>query len=168
MGWLSRILGYVPAKEWAGITLAPADAWAVPAPTDAARFFRAISALAPPGSVLYLEGGSPSPEILAYLDARVPAKTTKVAVGTVWPRPEVFHMSITSRNLEGLAELAERHALPELAVHIHVYKDTDVILQWHDADGREPILVSKQISEDRVREFCDQAGIDGRLVRDAG
>ena len=37
MGWLSRLLGYVPAKEWAGITLAPADAWAVPAATDAAR-----------------------------------------------------------------------------------------------------------------------------------
>ena len=168
MSWLSKILGYVPVKERAGIMLAPSAAWEVPAPRDVARFLRAVTSLAPPGSVLYLEGGSPSEEVRAYLEERVPAKTTKVAVGTIWPRPKIFHMSITPGNLAGLAELAERHALPELAVHIHVYKDSDVVLQWHDAGCRDPMLVSKKASVDGVGEFCDQAGVEHRLVSDAG
>jgi hypothetical protein len=75
-------------------------------------------------------------------------------------------MSITPRNLEGLADLAERHAFPELAIHLHVYKGTDMLLQWYDAGGRDPLLLSKQIPVERVREFCNRLGVEYRHVDD--
>ena len=79
-------------------------------------------------------------------------------MGTIWPRPECFHMQITRDNLEGLAEIAERHATPEVAVHLHVYKGSKVLLEWYDAFFDDPFYVSKDISEEKLREFCNTLG----------
>jgi hypothetical protein len=100
------------------------------------------------------------------LAERVPAKTTKVAVGTIWPRPEVFHTSITPQNLEGLAELVGRHAFPELAFHVHVYKGTDVLLEWYDSHRPDLLFLSARIPVERVREFCNRLGVEYRDISD--
>ena len=159
MRWLSRLLRYVPAEEREGIALRP-PAWEASCPRqqDLASFLRALDDLVPPGSVLYLEGGDPTPEIRSYLEERTADQTTRVALGTIWPRPQCFHMRATRDNLDGLAELAERHATPEIAVHLHVYKGDTVLLEWPDAFA-DPFRVSKEIPEDKVREFCARLGI---------
>jgi hypothetical protein len=166
MAWLSRVLGYVPASERKGIDLGDTPAWEISPPRDAADFLRAISLLAPPESVLYLEGGSPPAEVRAYLANNAATRITKVTMGTIWPRPETFHVSISPRSLEGLAQLADRHALPEIAIHLHVYKGTEVLLQWYDAGDDDPLLVSKQIPEETVREFCRRLGVTYRDAAD--
>ncbi len=165
MSWLSKLLGYVPAKERVGISLC-GPAWEVPAPEDPATFLRAIDVIAPAGSVLYLEGGCPIAEMEAFLAQRVPEKTTKVELGTIWPRPEVYHMAITPGNLEGLAELAAPCDWFDLAVHMHVYKGADVLLEWYDVDCRDPMWLSQEIPAGRVRAFCERLGVDYGRVKE--
>jgi len=157
LGWLAKILRYVPAQEREGIRLAPGRYWAVWPPTDFALFLRALEHLVPDGSVLYLEGGSPTEEIRSYLEARSANATTKVALGTIWPRPTQFHMRIDAESLRGLAALAEDRLLPEIAVHIHVYAHGRVLLEWYDAPD-DPIRISSEIPEDKVEEFCARLG----------
>jgi len=156
MSWLSRILGCVPVEERRGISLGQAARWNVSCVKDFPSFLRALGDLVPPGSILYLEGASPTEEIRSFLEERAAGETAKLAMGTIWPRPECFHVQITGENLEGLAELAGRHATPEVAVHLHVYKNT-VLLEWYDA-FYAPFCISKEIPEGRVREFCARLG----------
>ena len=80
-----------------------------------------------------------------------------VALGTVWPRPETFHVRATQETLAELRELAEHHAEPELAIHFHVYKDGRVILEWHDAFD-ESMLLREDIPESEVRTLARRLG----------
>ena len=64
-------------------------------------------------------------------------------------------MPATSENLLELADISEHCAEPEVAIHFHVYKDDQVLLQWYDAFA-DPIYVSKEISEDRIKAFCEK------------
>ena len=156
MGWLSRLLHYVPAEEREGLSLEP-PCWEVSCPEDFGAFLRALPDLAPAGSILYLEG-HPAADVSSYVEQRAPRSITKLAVGTIWPRPKCLHMLITRENVAGLAELEERHALPEIAAHVHVYNKNQVLLQWYDA-GSDPLAISKHLPEQDVRDFCARLGI---------
>jgi hypothetical protein len=68
-------------------------------------------------------------------------------------------MKITRENLEGLAELSEHHAEPEIAIHIHVYKGNKVLLEWYDATS-DPFRIAKEIGEEKVKEFCSKLGAE--------
>ena len=160
MRWLAKLLRFVPARESEGISLGDAACWELLPPRgsrDLPLFLRALDGLFPEHSVLYLEDGTPSREIRKFLEERAAANTSKVAPGTIWPRPEVFHMKITSENLQGLAELAERAATPEIAVHIHVCNEDKVLLEWYDAFV-DPFRVSKSIVESEVKRLAQKLG----------
>jgi len=159
--WLARLLGYVPAQESEGLSLPPGPHWDVDAPKEFSRFFRALVGLLPVGAVLYLEGGYPTDDISAFLEARRPTSTTKVRIGTIWPRPQMLHMYATPENLAGLAQLAEANAPTEIAVHIHAYKGNTMFVMWHDAPS-DPICVSSDVSEERVQQFAAALGTSYR------
>lgn len=158
MSILSRIFNYVPAKEQKGISLEDNVCWEVTSAKDLSPFLRAIADLVPPQSVLYIEGCSPPKDIQTYLDAHKAVNITKVAMGTIWPRPKCFHMPITTDNIEGFAELTENIATPEAAIHLHVYEGNKILLQWFDAFS-DPLYITKEISEDKVKNFCSKLGI---------
>lgn len=111
--------------------------------------------------MLYLEGGYPTDEISSFLETRRPAFTTKVRMGTIWPRPRTFHMCATPENLAGLTELAEAHAPMEIGEHIHAYTGNTMVLQWHDAPS-DPICVSSQVPEELVQQFAAALGTEYR------
>ncbi|MHC4105896.1 MAG: hypothetical protein ACYS18_07690 [Planctomycetota bacterium] len=157
MGFLSKVFGYVPAEERKGIYLADRPCWEISGVKDFPAMLKALCDLVPAGSVLYLEGGDPPKKIRLFLEARTATKTYKVEMGTIWPRPKCFHMQMTTENIKGLAELAEKCASPEIAIHLHVYKVGKMLLQWYDAFF-DPLLVSKEIPETLIREFCDKLG----------
>lgn len=165
MAWVSRVLcaifRCVPPEERGGITLPAGPCWQISPPRDLDSFLRALADAVPPDSVLYLECSSLATEIRLYLESRKIQPTTTVAVGTLWPRPHRFHIPVTRENIEGLAQLAERHAEPEVADHLHVYRNNQVLLQWYDAPS-EPLYVSTDISEDKLKAFCTRLGTDYR------
>jgi hypothetical protein len=124
---------------------------------DHAEFFRRIPALVPEGSVLVLEGGSPSPQLREFLREHAIAPATEVARGTVWPRSDVVHIPASAQVLRELADQAEGCAFPEICTHLHVYSGGRVVVQWYDAFSG-PCYISKEMTAARIDAFCAELG----------
>ena len=161
MKWLARLLGSVPAEEREGIRLPPGPHWEVDNPEELAGFFRALPEVAPPGSVLYLEGGLPSKDLRSVLEEHAAETPTQVALGTIWPRPERVHLQITRELLDQLATLAETRGMWEFGWHIHVYHEQSVIVEWHDTTDH-PIWLSNDLPEEAVARFSAHLGAQYR------
>jgi hypothetical protein len=150
---IARLLNAVPAEEMGGIQL-QGPFWEVDVRrVGYAEFFRRLPDLVSDEAFLVLEGGSHSAELSRFMGQHAVPAVAQVARGTVWPRASVFHVETKPSVLVELAELAEHCAGPEICDHLHVYKDGQVLLEWHDAFS-VPFFVSKRIPEERVREFC--------------
>jgi len=156
MGLIGKLFNTVPEKEREGITLDfRSPQWKVSSPKIFSSFLRALAELIPPNAIVYIEGGSPRKELQAFLEEKSVHEVSHVAMGTIWPRPKMFHVPATSENLFELADISEHYAEPEVAIHFHVYKNNQVLLQWYDAFA-DPIYVSKEISEDKIKAFCEK------------
>ena len=155
--WLAHLVHAVPSEEMAGAQL-DGPYWEVRhRGVDHAEFLRRIPALVPEGSVLVLEGGSPSSQLQGFLKEHAIAPRTKVARGTVWPRADIVHLPASAQVLGGLADHAERCAYPELCTHLHVRSAGRVVVQWYDAFSA-PCYVSKELSAERLEAFCAELG----------
>ncbi len=159
MTLLSKLFNYVPAEERKGIVLSKKSCWEITKLTNLPSFLRELNILIPIDSVLYLEGGDTPKELQIYLRERIAKEICKVEMGTIWPRPQCFHMQITYENLEGLAKLVEGYATPQVAIHLHVYKNGKMFLMWYDAFF-DPLYISKEISEDKIKTFCNKLKAD--------
>jgi hypothetical protein len=120
---------------------------------DHAEFLRGLPALVPEGSVLVLEGGSPSSHLQGFLKEHAIAPYTEVARGTVWPRADIVHLPASAQIVRGLAEFAEHCAYPEICTHLHVHSAGRVVVQWYDAFAA-PCYVSKELPPERLQAFC--------------
>jgi hypothetical protein len=162
MNWLARLLNWVPKEDREGIELdLRLPHWVLSSPKEFPPFLRALVDLLPEGAIAYLEGGHPPEDLASFLKERSIPEVSHMAMGTIWPRPRIFHVPATPENLLRLAEIAEHCAEPEVAIHFHVYKDDQVLLQWYDAFAA-PMYVSKEIPEEKAREFCEKLGIELR------
>ena len=158
MGILAKLFGATSREELKGIALGQDAAWEVSPARDFPALLRALPLLLPNDAVLYLEGGSPPPDITAFFGAHCVPERSHVAMGTIWPRPQMFHLPATSENLSELASLAEKCAAMQIAVHLHVYAQGSVLLEWYDAFWKDPLYLSEAITEDRVRAFSSALG----------
>lgn len=151
--WLAHLFHAVPSDEMVGAQL-EGPYWAVlHRGVDHAEFFRRIPALVPEGSVLVLEGGSPSPQLQGFLKDHAVAPETKVARGTFWPRADIVHLPASGQVLRGLADHAEGCSYPEVCTHLHVHAAGRVVVQWYDAFSA-PCYVSKELPAERLKAFC--------------
>lgn len=169
MGWLSKLrslLAKIKLPRWPskveldGIVLDDEVCWAIDGRSvrDFGVFFRSLGILFPQGGTLYFEGG-PAPEVKEFFLSSPAPETAKVARGTIWPKPCTHHIPLTQANLDQLADLEDRHALPEICDHFHVYREAEMLLMGHDF-GSDPIYVSTKVDETRVKEFCLAVGCE--------
>lgn len=166
MGWMDNLLdSFVADKK--GLSFGKAPVWKVSCCKDLPMFLKALNELLPPGSVLYLEGGPALTDMQPFFEARMPEQTADIAPGTTWPRPQNFHMKANMENLYGLAKLTARTNPLAFAWHLHVYKDGQLLLQWYDA-FMEPLFISKDIAEDKIKGFCETLGLQYSVKPSAG
>ncbi|MBE0448318.1 MAG: hypothetical protein IBX64_09525 [Actinobacteria bacterium] len=158
MGWISRLLGYVTKEEREGISLGNSPAWEVSPPREPETFVRALHLLLPSDAVIYLEDTSNSKDIQEFLKPRQISNPLKVALGTIWPRPQCFHIQATPNNLEGLARLFSNHSPAEICIHFHAYNQAGIILEWHDIFSDDPLYISKAIPEQKIKSFSSSIG----------
>ena len=152
MGFLARLFRAAPKDHLQGASLGAERAWSVTQITDHAAFLRALPHLVPPGSVLYLEGVY-SDAIIDYLRRHPAEHRLKIAGGTIWPKPQCFHLPITEETALNLGGLSQSCAAPEVCAHLHVYRGDQVLASWYDA-FTDPLRVSASIPENRIQEFC--------------
>ena len=163
MGLLSRILGITRREERVAISLGRDAAWQVRGVGDAQKFFLALRALVPPESVLALHE-SQGKDVREFLREHAAATHTRVAAGTISPRPEIYHIDCSAQNLTALAELASCHAEPEIAIHLHVYRKEQVLVEWYDAFD-DPMQLSGVFEEDDVMRFSESCGGDHERIQ---
>jgi hypothetical protein len=158
MTWLSKSPGSSTCPVPDGIHLDLQSArWQISPARDAVEFIRALPQVLPPDSTLCLEGTSTADDVRTFLESRQATQSQKVQSGTIWPASRMFHIPATTENIEGLARLFSNHATPEICDHFHVYGPGGMILEWYDCFS-DPLTVSKEIAEERIRSFCDVLG----------
>jgi hypothetical protein len=162
MGLLERIIERLfpplPEEETSGMALDMTECWEIGKGKKNCRlFFRELPKLFPTGTTLCIEGTSIAHDIKSFLETHRVTEITKVRLGTLWPRPSVYHVPCEEQTLSGLIELSERHAEPEICDHIYVYRGLEVLLEFNDAFS-ERLYISNKVPEDKVRAFCAALG----------
>jgi hypothetical protein len=157
MGFLARLFGAVPKDEWGGIHLTDAEPWWVSPTKDVGRFVRALPSLMPPGSVVYFEDTA-EPHVRRYLQRVSVPPHARMAIGTIWPRPDCYHVPLTAETMESLAAFLEQNPAGFFSAHCHVYNDGVVLLQWYDAFSNVPMYISRTIGADAVARFAESLG----------
>ncbi|MDT3778258.1 hypothetical protein PJI16_11890 [Nitrospira sp. MA-1] len=164
MDWLSRLFKAIPNDEMEGIRLSTRGThWELEGPNTFEELFNALKGWIPEDALLYFEGGSPDAEINRFFAIHSVPETLHVAMGTIWPRPKIFHVPATRIVLTELSGIMKHHAGPELAVHFHVYRNDAVLLEWHDAFF-QPMLMSGAIPEEKVQNFANKIGKKFRKI----
>ncbi len=162
MSLLGKLLNAVFRPELGGMSLNLAEPfWELSGETNFPSLFAALPILLPAGCVLYLEGGYPEDGLLKFLQTHEAQDTVKIASGTVWPKPKVFHLPATSSVLDRLTKLTQSCAEPEVAAHFHVYCGQAVLLEWHDV-FTQPALISGRLPGENIRRFAERLGLDCR------
>jgi hypothetical protein len=44
-------------------------------------------------------------------------------------------------------------------VHLHVYHQSKVLLEWYDAFGKDPFYLSEAIVEEQLKNFCSSLSL---------
>jgi hypothetical protein len=154
MGWLAKIFNAVSKDEQKGIHLDTTQPfWELEGKTNFPTLFHSLTNILPSNSILYFEGGSNNDNFKNFFTEHTIPEQLHLSIGTIWPRPKIFHIPATPQNLKTLVEISKPCAEPEIAIHFHVYCNGKIILQWYDAFS-DPMLLSGDISEDKVKLFA--------------
>lgn len=117
---------------------------------------RAIDEAMPKDAILALEGDATAPAVLALLTERAAAEPRE-PVANVRGNVVVHHLPLADDNLAQLRILAEDCASPEVAFHLAIYRDDDVLLWAHDA-GSGSLLVARSLPAETVERFRTALG----------
>jgi hypothetical protein len=124
---------------------------------DLYRVLPALPEITAPEAVLGLADGAWSRELRRFLDRHAVAVSRDV----LSKLPSEFHrarfLAADLSAIRDLLELAERHAEPEIAVHLIVLQSGGSLVEWYDLP-EDPIAVSLAVEESAVARFAEMAG----------
>ena len=116
---------------------------------DVPRFLRVIGS-AFPGAFLHLEGSSIDSKILECVGPSLIAEPVHAKRGTWWPRSERLVAVIDESLMNCLSDAAEHLATPEVADHLLVSTQSEVLLEvydLHDAQARMSSVLPPAVRE---------------------
>ena len=157
MGTFARLFSRYIAPDLSGARLNEATYWEVTPPRNVGDFLRALPVLAPIEATAYFEGTVDS-KVADYLRGISIVAPLKIAVGTIWPKPDCYHVPLSTDTMARLAEFVDQERIDYLCWHCHVHNGTAVLLQWHDAFGTDPILVATSVGEESIKRFANVLG----------
>jgi hypothetical protein len=126
--------------------------WLIEKPSDSTLFFQGLISVVLRGWFIRLEGGAHSKEIKEYLNNHVAPDYIEKG-GIIFKTEWAYHIAATQDVLSKFADFSTRHAEPEICMHFHLYGISPLAyLVWYDAFF-DPIILSEEISEEKVRSF---------------
>jgi len=132
--------------------------WELRGRVDSAEFFRRLGSAFPSATTLFVEG-DPDADVREFLDAVAEPGPYLAVPGTIWPKPRRHRVPISASVLATLAQIAERHAEPEICYHLHAYARERAVLVWYDAFSADaPAFVAPDVDSERVRAFAGALG----------
>lgn len=141
-----------------GIDLDSVDRWVIEGLTDAVGFFRHLALLIPADSILYFEGSAIVPEVAHFYQKHRAANAVCVVRDSIFPVPEMFHVSMTNEVLEGMMGLLLGHSVQACFQHVKAYRGEKLLFTFHDAFDGSYFLVSDQIPEGNISSFASKFG----------
>jgi hypothetical protein len=129
--------------------------WTIEKPTNLEAFFGALQRLVPEETVMCFGGGDPDEAIQSFFHEMALPNPERIsliefALGK--------YLNTDKKNLKKLQRLAGCHAAPEIAAHIVICDGNRRILEWFDVPF-DPITISLEVPEDKVRQFCNEFGV---------
>ena len=155
---LKEQLRVMAAGRGDGIDLDTVDRWVIEGLTDSIGFFRHLGVLIPTDSILYFEGSAIVPEAARLYQKNRAANAICVVRDSIFPIPEVFHVSLTNEVLEGLICLLQGHSVQACFHHVKAYRNEKLLFTYHDAFDGSYFLVSDQIPEEIISSFTTKLG----------
>ena len=134
--------------------------WEVSSCSDFPALLCQFESLFPQGSIIYIEGSSRKKDVIKYFQGHSSDDLVKVRVGTLWPKPRIYHVPITKESMHDLIALAKKYYPLEIAHHIHVYNGSKVLMQWYDAFSNAPMCFSQDFNEDSIKCFCRNLNLE--------
>lgn len=129
--------------------------WQVEPAPDLGVVFANLLRLVPQGGVLCLAGGAWSAEGRAFVRAHALPGEGPDPLPSAFDGAPRFPLDAARSAL--LAELATRHAEPELAVHLGVHAGGVSVLEWFDVP-EDPLCLARAVPEERVAAFAEACG----------
>lgn len=136
--------------------------WELKGRANSALFFQHLPAVLPAATTLFVEGDS-FPDVEDFLRSAAEPGDYLPDRQTLWPRSKQYRVRFDGPTLAGLAELAGRHAEPELLDHLCVYDGSTALMEFHDAFmGDSTALISTDTDEQLIRDFAEVLGLELR------
>jgi hypothetical protein len=151
MGILSKIFGI--KKREKGIDIGFPPWWGIQPPKDIILLMENLSLLLPSDSILYFEG-TLMKQVEESLDKYEIDNPVFIERGTLWPKPDIHHVLMKNELIEELIGIINSGVAPYPSVHFHAYKNNKILIYWHDAFADNPMIVSVDIKEDTVKNYC--------------
>jgi hypothetical protein len=155
---LKEQLRGMAASSREGIELDSRERWAVAGARDPVAFFRHLGLLIPAGSILYFEGVHVVPAAASFYEANRAPDAAGTKRETLFPIPDVFHVSVGPNVVAGLLESLGTHPQTSCFLHLKGYHDGKVLFSFHDAFDGCDLLISDRVPEAAVRAFCKELG----------
>jgi hypothetical protein len=113
---------------------------------------RTIASMAPPYSILFLEGFSIASDVSArYRQMQVKPKR-RIPSDYGDDRPPSYHLPATYEVLNEVADMFDKRDSSDVADHLKLYDSHGILFTWHDVSpGGWPILVSDRLDKELVR-----------------
>ena len=124
---------------------------------------RAIDEAMPKDAILALEGDATAPAVAGASCANTRPPSPRELVANASGKVVVHHLPLADDNLAQLRMLAEDCASPEVAFHLAVYRDDEVLLWAHDA-GDGSLRVAKSLPTETVERFRAALGDDAQAA----
>lgn len=135
--------------------------WELKGGWETPLFFRLLLPAFPNATTLFIEGASVSRDVDIFLRSAAEPGDYLAARQTIWPRPKQYKVRCDGEVLASLADLAGRHAEPELLDHLFVYDAVHVLIEFPDAFGEDcPAFITAEANEERIRGFAAALGLD--------
>ena len=133
--------------------------WLVTPPSDVKLFFSELLDLVPDGSNLYIEGVYYK-ELEDFLSKNEAVNKSIVQKDTFWPKPNIFHIPFNRKNIIKFLQISDKYPHFAVCSHIKIYKSDKMILEWHDYLDSKYILISQEIDEHKIKDFCYHLNIN--------
>src|SRR5688572_4539662 len=155
---LKEQLRAIAAGRGDGIDLDSADRWVIERLTDPVGFFRHLEVLIPADSILYFEGCEIVPEAAQFYQKHRAANAVSVVRDSIFPVPEIFHVTFTNEMLQGLMDLLQRYPLETCFRHVKAYREEKLLFTFHDAFDGILFFVSDRLPVESVSAFASKFG----------
>jgi hypothetical protein len=156
---LKEQLRAMAAGRGDGIDLDSVNRWVIEGLREPIGFFRHLGSLVAPDSILYFEGSAIAPDVAQLYTRNRAANAICVVQDTIFPVPEVFHVSMTKEVIEGLIALLGHHSVEHCFHHVKAYRDGKLLFTFHDAFDGSYFLVSDRVAEVDVSAFSSALGV---------